>query len=393
MNTIINNYTSYFHIYSPHEIEKTFETLYLQKHYHDKKSFSLINFIVDLSLIPNWNTCINYNSFLKDILSQHEIFHLVFDSRKKKFNFVRNIDLPIAIGNNESTVNQVCLNNYIHSTDNILLYFIYLNTETQKISFWISHYIFDLSCVEIFKNFFYKYDNQKAFDYPKYTEFISYIINNSNNFKLPSSFLEQLATEKILPNYANEPSINYLKIKHTNTHTILSITQRIGYLVSQLILEESNMSNLSGSYIINERNFTNYDISLLLGCVHSVIPFFAKKRESYEEYLENNNYFVNMCKEGIFFKQLAFNRYPHHKDSVEYKLFEELPSLSINFLGYVPSLQLAIKDVKKFRESTRPNATRIYTSIFYYQNDLYIFFVNYIFKNISTINGIQIYKT
>lgn len=385
-----SNFDVYYHRYIPEEMVKSFDSIYIQKHYADKKSFSLVCFDVDLDGFSDLIK--DREKILTDFLMLNDIFRFLFDVRTKTFIEVNKIYLPYITGTSDDAINETELCNYIHLNKNILLYFIFYNTSKNKFTFWISHYIFDLSCVELFKRKFFSFIKRKNIKRSYYSEFLDYINAKNKKFNLNNNLLNLLNVQKVMPNYINEKQIFYLKLEYIKKENPVGISQRVGYIISELLAEETGCDTLSGSYILNQREISDLDITQTLGCVLSVVPFVYIKGDTYSSYLKRNRKFIDLSKDGIYFKQLSYRYYPNQEDSIEYNLFEVLPSISVNFMGFISSIQEAIKDVESFRCATRPNKSRIYTSVFYYQGELYVFFVNYLFQKEFRYKEYQLYK-
>ncbi|MHC3833759.1 AMP-binding protein, partial [Streptococcus thermophilus] len=220
-----------------------------------------------------------------------------------------------------------------------------INTKENILRFYISHYIMDLSSYNLLAKIIYDIENINfKIDYnSNFLEFIKYIKNNSNSYKiddatrlLPKSFKVSSISKNKIQVIEENFDVNYNIFNKPTSYALQAF-----YQISKKIFKENEqLKRVTGSIICDIRNFVDFDAEKIIGDIHSTLPIWVDKSESMDEMFLHFREILSLYQNGVNLKEIAFEN-----GGEILRRWENL-NFAINFLGETSDSSQMIESVK-----------------------------------------------
>ncbi|HEO6599186.1 TPA: AMP-binding protein [Streptococcus agalactiae] len=321
--------------------EKT-ETGYLAKNYKQRNYRSY--FIFDIKLNNQYSQVrhiIKQN--LKELANHIDIVKIVLDDNNaERFSMIENYTPYIfkVYSFPEETV----IKNFFEK-EKSPLFIPVINTKENILRFYISHYIMDLSSYNLLAKIIYDIENINfKIDYnSNFLEFIKYIKNNSNSYKiddatrlLPKSFKVSSISKNKIQVIEENFYVNYNIFNKPTSYALQAFYQ----ISKKMFKENEQLKRVTGSIICDIRNFVDFDAEKIIGDIHSTLPIWVDKSESMDEMFLHFREILSLYQNGVNLKEIAF------ENGGEILRRWENVNFAINFLGETSDSSQMIECVK-----------------------------------------------
>lgn len=240
-----------------------------------------------------------------------------------------------------------------------------------KITVYFSHNIMDKSSLFKFSRLFNLLlsGNEIQTSNVSYEDYIDYIKKNNNKYSIDE--IIHLIPETIthLPTLRTHIDKRVLLLKtQLSKKNALEVTIEAVFKVAQYLFTiDRNLTELTGSFVANIREFKGFDATDLIGDVHTTIPFRIEKNQTFTDFEYSVNKMVKVHEDGLNVRDKIFEGYPAFSGRyLEAKKKLESLNLSFNYIGEVSNLENTIKGIIKDKLPQK------YIVVFTHKLELYI---------------------
>lgn len=234
-----------------------------------------------------------------------------------------------------------------------LLWEVYYLEDTNEIHFLINHLITDQSSLSILeKDMLCALQGEVLETKASFSSFVDFIEQNSKEESLEvicAQGFEKVLAENFY-SQRHESKQGYFKVKTPYKGHYDNIVYG-NYLLAKLLCASQKQELVSGSTILNIREFKNKNFTDTFGDIHSTVPFVYKKGQTEEEFKKSFDFIYRYFIEGDNLNHSIYKNYPHIPEALrkyEFYLDDNL-KCSNNFLGAIreKDLQKTIESLQK----------------------------------------------
>lgn len=356
--------------------EEQIPTLYMQKHYHMKGYDTVLSFDCSYSDFTykgmrNLEDKISILSNCFDILKMV----LFFEDENLFFKKIKSGTYIPFIYISNDLLSEKIVKDILYDLSLSPQFFIVAYPNQQKITFYFSHYIIDKSSLYKLSrevSSFLEDNNLSQFE-SSYESFIKYIKKSTETISVEEIYQLIPETKFTIPTL-RERSDQRLMIMESKLHSEepLDVTLEAIYKYSKYIFRISNdIEEITGSMIVNIREFVDYDADNLIGDIHSTVPFCIKRMDSVEEFKDRQDELIALYEKGVNIRDKIYEAYPEYPDL--YKQMKdrwESLNTSFNYLGEINNIDKFLKEIKEV------HFNRKYVIVFTKKSRLFLVIMN-----------------
>lgn len=381
--------TNYKNIFSNiKSINKLNNLVVMQNNYTCKDSFYLQkSYIVD-----NFNQILELNVTLPETINSIDDIEKILYKVIKKNELLRtfiNEDLilkifepyshkiPVITSIIFNDLKDEILENIKFNIFNNLLWEVYFIEDKNELYFFINHLITDQYSLGVLEKDILSITEGNELIYSNsFSEFVEYINENSSIDTLSKvaelGFKDVKNDDFFSIKYKNEE--NYFKVETPYKSNYDNIVYG-NYILTDLLCNSQNQNIVSGSTIINIREFIDKKFTNTFGDIHTTIPVIYKKENSFIKFKSIFDSIYNYFLSGDNLNNSIYKQYPNiPKNLKEYEYYlDDNLKFSSNFLGGIHKKELkkTIDELLKQQQSLENfSKNKLFITFFYCNSEL-----------------------
>ena len=346
------------------------DSYYLQKSYivDDFKQVlemkvSLPETITEVSSLEN---------VLHKVIEKNELLRAVLDKDNRLMVYPSYFHrIPVVSSSLVKVLREEILNDLQEKPFNKLLWEVYFDDHQKELYFFINHLItdqFSLSIIE--KDILALVNGLELKNGHSFSDFVDFINRNSSLDTL-DKILNQGFKQVVIENFFSRSyhsSSKYFKVKtpyKSNYDNILFGN----FLLSELLCKSQGHGTVSGSTIINLREFREESFKTTFGDLHSTLPFLYQLGEDFDTFKDRFDEIYQYFLAGDNLNHSIYKHYPTIPESLkkyEFYLDDNL-KFSNNFLGAIreKDLESTIEELSKQQYSLKNfSSAKLYITFF-----------------------------
>ena len=260
---------------------------------------------------------------------------------------------------------------------NKLLWEVYFDDVQNELHFFINHLIADQSSLGIIEKDIISVANGETLENsPSFSDFVKFINEHGSEDTLEKVFIQGFknVTTNDFFSKVYDPEKNYFKVKTPYKKQFDNIVFG-NYILSKLLCKSQDRKIVSGSTIINLREFNKEHFTSTFGDIHTTIPFIYKVDENESMFKKSFSKIYSYFLTGDNVNNSIYKNYPNiSKDLKKYEFYlDDNLKFSNNFLGAVREKDLdktITKLVKQQYSLENFSKTKLYCTFFSCGNEL-----------------------
>lgn len=323
---------------NPKEIR---ETYYIQKCYYID-NFSQV--LSDSISVPKTLNKKKLEEIITKLIYHHSILQTTLTENKETVKFehydltswsFRLLDLDEISGDDHQKVLEILKKKSINFP---LWYFLY-ESKKSKLNIFINHSICDQSSLNLLKKDLYKLINGEALESLQndYWDFINYQDKQHDKSLEYLSEVDNLGFSMVEDNDLLSNTMQNLKYisfdrRFISNEECITFTN---YVLLQALARGQNKTYMSGSTILDIREFEGFNANGIIGDIHSTIPLVSKQGESYKEFEMRILSLLEKTKKGHNVNHYLYRTYPIIQEEIKHYEFtlDDNLKFSANYLG------------------------------------------------------------
>ncbi|MFN0602785.1 AMP-binding protein [Facklamia hominis] len=344
--------------------------------YYLQKSYIVDNFRQVLELKVSLPETASKISIIEDIIckviEKNELLRTILDEDNNLIVYPSyNHRVPVVSSYLIESLREKVINNLKERVFDKLLWEVYFDNDQNELYFFINHLItdqFSLSIIE--KDIITILNGGNLKNGNSFSDFVNFINKNSSNDTLEKIFIqgfEQVVAKNFFSTSHNTSS-KYFKVKTPYKGNYDNIVFG-NFILSELLCASQNQEIVSGSTIINLREFNEQSFKTTFGDIHTTLPFIYKVSDDYCEFKERFDDIYNYFLSGDNLNHSIYKNYPiipEEFQKYEFYLDDNL-KFSNNFLGAIreKDLDRTIEELYKQQYSLENfSSAKLYITFF-----------------------------
>lgn len=373
----VNQYANLKNIRELNHINlKTGEARYTDSYYL-QKSYIVDNFrqVLELKVsLPEALTKISsIEEIIYKVIEKNELLRTVLD--KDNNNLIvyptYNHKVPVISSSLVENLREQIINDLKEDVFGKLLWEVYFDDIHNELYFFINHLItdqFSLSIIE--KDIITIVNGENLEGENSFSEFVNFVNENSSYHTLEKIFIqgfEQIITENFFARSYNTLS-KFFKVKTPYKGNYDNIVFG-NFILSELLCSSQNQKTVSGSTIINLREFNGQNFTTTFGDIHTTVPFIYQIGDSHRDFKTRFDDIYNYFLAGDNLNNSIYKNYPIIPEELkkyEFYLDDNL-KFSNNFLGAIreKDLNKTIEELTKQQYSLENfSSAKLYITFF-----------------------------
>ncbi|KRL62166.1 non-ribosomal peptide synthetase [Lactobacillus psittaci] len=350
--------------------------------YYLQKSYIVDNFKqvleVKVTLPKNINNISKVENILYKVIEKNELLRTIIN-KNNKLNIFEPYKhkIPVISSSLLHNLKENIITDLKNSIYNNLLWEVYFDDVQNELYFFINHLIADQSSLGIIeKDIISVANGENLENNSSFSDFVKFINEHSSEDTLEKVFIQgfkRVTTDNFFSKVYN-PEKSYFKVKTPYKKQLDNIVFG-NYILSKLLCKSQDQKIVSGSTIINLREFNKENFTSTFGDIHTTIPFIYKVDENELMFKKSFSKIYSYFLTGDNVNNSIYKDYPNiSKDLKKYEFYlDDNLKFSNNFLGAVreKDLDKTIKKLVKQQYSLENfSKTKLYCTFFSCDNEL-----------------------
>ncbi|WP_289759780.1 AMP-binding protein [Lactobacillus taiwanensis] len=350
--------------------------------YYLQKSYIVDNFKqvleVKVTLPKNINNILKVENVLYKVIEKNELLRTIIH-KDNKLNIFAPYEhkIPVISSSLLHNLKENIITDLKNVIYNKLLWEVYFDDVQNELHFFINHLIADQSSLGIIEKDIISVANGETLENsPSFSDFVKFINEHSSEDTLEKVFIQGFknVTTNDFFSKVYDPEKNYFKVKTPYKKQFDNIVFG-NYILSKLLCKSQDRKIVSGSTIINLREFNKEHFTSTFGDIHTTIPFIYKVDENESMFKKSFSKIYSYFLTGDNVTNSIYKNYPNiSKDLKKYEFYlDDNLKFSNNFLGAVREKDLdktITKLVKQQYSLENFSKTKLYCTFFSCGNEL-----------------------
>ncbi|OYS45710.1 AMP-binding protein, partial [Lactobacillus taiwanensis] len=350
--------------------------------YYLQKSYIVDNFKqvleVKVTLPKNINNILKVENVLYKVIEKNELLRTIIH-KDNKLNIFAPYEhkIPVISSSLLHNLKENIITDLKNVIYNKLLWEVYFDDVQNELHFFINHLIADQSSLGIIEKDIISVANGETLENsPSFSDFVKFINEHSSEDTFEKVFIQGFknVTTNDFFSKVYDPEKNYFKVKTPYKKQFDNIVFG-NYILSKLLCKSQDRKIVSGSTIINLREFNKEHFTSTFGDIHTTIPFIYKVDENESMFKKSFSKIYSYFLTGDNVNNSIYKNYPNiSKDLKKYEFYlDDNLKFSNNFLGAVREKDLdktITKLVKQQYSLENFSKTKLYCTFFSCGNEL-----------------------
>lgn len=350
--------------------------------YYLQKSYIVDNFKqvleVKVTLPKNINNILKVENILYKVIEKNELLRTILNKDNKLIVFESyKHKIPVISSSLLHSLKENIITDLKNIIYNKLLWEVYFDDVQNELHFFINHLIADQSSLGIIEKDIISVANGKTLENsPSFSDFVKFINEHSLEDTLEKVFIqgfESITSDAFFSKVYN-PEKRYFKVKTPYKKQFDNIVFG-NYILSKLLCKSQDHKIISGSTIINLREFNKEKFTSTFGDIHTTIPFIYKVDENESMFKKSFSKIYSYFLTGDNVNNSIYKNYPNvSKGLKKYEFYlDDNLKFSNNFLGSVREKDLdktIAKLLKQQYSLENFSKTKLYCTFFSCGNEL-----------------------